>query len=38
MLPNPVYGSWEGALYEFEYGLSHTEKRERAYEKLKTME
>jgi acid phosphatase len=38
MLPNPVYGSWEGALYEFEYGLPHTEKLERQYEKLKTME
>ena len=38
MLPNPVYGSWEGALYEFEYGLPHTEKLKREYEKLKTME
>lgn len=38
MLPNPVYGSWEGALYEYEYGLPHTEKLKRDYEKLKTME
>ncbi len=38
ILPNPIYGSWEAALYEFEYGLPHAEKLKRAYEKLKTME
>ncbi len=38
ILPNPVYGSWEAALYEFEYGLPHTEKLKREYEKLETME
>ena len=38
MLPNPIYGSWEAALYEFEYGLPHSEKLKRAYERLKTME
>jgi acid phosphatase len=38
MLPNPIYGSWEGALYEYEYRLPHTEKLKREYEKLKTME
>jgi acid phosphatase len=38
MLPNPVYGSWEAALYEFEYGLPRAEKLKREYEKLKTME
>jgi 5'-nucleotidase (lipoprotein e(P4) family) len=38
MLPNPIYGSWEAALYEFEYGLPHAEKLKREYEKLKTME
>ena len=38
MLPNPVYGSWEAALYEFQYGLPHPEKLKRAYENLKTME
>ena len=38
ILPNPVYGSWEAGLYEFEYGLPHTEKLKREYEKLETME
>jgi len=38
MLPNPIYGSWEAALYEFEYGLPHSEKLKREYEKLKSME
>ena len=38
ILPNPVYGSWEAALYEFEYGLPRTEKLKREYEKLKTIE
>jgi acid phosphatase len=38
MLPNPVYGSWEAALYDFEYGLPHAEKLKRSYENLKTME
>jgi acid phosphatase len=38
MLPNPVYGSWEAALYGFEYGLPHSEKLKREYEKLETME
>lgn len=38
MLPNPIYGSWEATLYEFEYGLPHSEKLKREYEKLKTME
>ena len=38
IFPNPVYGSWEAALYEFEYGLPHTEKLKREYERLQTME
>ncbi len=38
ILPNPVYGSWEGALYGFEYGLPGAEKLKREYEKLRTME
>ena len=38
MLPNPIYGSWEAALYEFEYGLPNPEKLKREYEKLKTMQ
>lgn len=38
ILPNPVYGSWVAALYEFEYGLPHTEKLKGRYEKLETIE
>lgn len=38
ILPNPIYGSWEAALYGFEFGLPHPEKIKRTYEKLKTME
>jgi acid phosphatase len=38
IFPNPVYGSWEAALYEFEFGLSHTEKLRREYERLENME
>ena len=38
MLPNPIYGSWEAALYEFDYGLPPSEKLRRAYEKLRTIE
>jgi 5'-nucleotidase (lipoprotein e(P4) family) len=38
IFPNPVYGSWEAALYEFAYGLPHTEKLKREYESLQTME
>jgi acid phosphatase len=26
VLPNPQYGSWEGALYEYDFGLSREEK------------
>ncbi len=26
VLPNPMYGSWDGALIDFEYGLPETEK------------
>ena len=36
MLPNPQYGSWEGALFGFEYGLSDEEKLRIKYEKLQT--
>jgi len=38
VLPNPQYGSWEGALYEYEYGLSRAEKLERKREQLRTKE
>ncbi len=38
MLPNPAYGSWERALYDFDYELSPKQKRERKRENLKTGE
>jgi len=38
MVPNPIYGSWEAALYGFKYELPHFEKLKREYEKLKSME
>lgn len=34
VLPNPQYGSWEGALIGFEYGLERSEKRRRKLEAL----
>lgn len=34
MLPNPQYGSWEGALIGFEYGLSRAQKRRRKLQAL----
>jgi acid phosphatase len=36
VLPNPQYGSWEGALYEYDYGLSSEEKLRRKRERLRT--
>lgn len=38
MLPNPAYGSWERALYGFDYELSPEQKRERKRRNLKTGE
>jgi acid phosphatase len=38
MLPNPAYGSWERALYGFDYQLSPEQRRERKRENLKTGE
>ncbi len=38
MLPNPAYGSWERALYGFDYELSPEQRRERKRENLKTGE
>lgn len=38
MLPNPAYGSWERALYGFDYELSSEQKRERKRENLNTGE
>ena len=36
MLPNPAYGSWERALYDFDSSLSAEEKRDRKQARLKT--
>lgn len=36
VLPNPVYGSWEQALYDFEDGLSAKEIEQRKLNKLNT--
>jgi acid phosphatase len=38
ILPNPIYGSWEGALYDLDYKLSHREKLKREYERLKMLD
>ncbi|MEE9171217.1 MAG: HAD family acid phosphatase [bacterium] len=38
VLPNPMYGSWEGALYNFQYDLTDAQKQERKYRMLKTYE
>jgi acid phosphatase len=38
MLPNPIYGSWERALYDFEPDLSDREKARRITERLDTRE
>jgi acid phosphatase len=34
VLPNPQYGSWEAALYEFNYGLPYLEQLERKFRHL----
>jgi len=34
VLPNPQYGSWEGALYDFDYGLSPPRVLEEKHENL----
>lgn len=34
MLPNPQYGSWEAALYEFNYGLPYLDKLQRKFRHL----
>ena len=36
VLPNPQYGSWEGALYDYDYGLSRTETLRRKRRRLRT--
>lgn len=35
-LPNPQYGSWEGALFEFDYGLSPREQLRQKRSRLET--
>lgn len=34
VLPNPMYGDWEGALFNYDYGLSKEDKLKIKYEKL----
>jgi acid phosphatase len=36
LFPNPVYGPWERALYNYDTGLSKDEKIRRKYERLET--
>jgi 5'-nucleotidase (lipoprotein e(P4) family) len=36
MLPNPQYGSWEGAIFGFDYGLTYEERLRMKYKALKT--
>lgn len=36
VLPNPLYGSWEAALYGFDYGLHRSERLDRKYEQLRS--
>jgi acid phosphatase len=38
LLPNPIYGSWENATYEFDDDLLDAEKLEHKYEKLRPFE
>ncbi len=37
MVPNPTYGSWEGALYDFDYALSPDTVRTLKYRRLQTL-
>lgn len=34
MIPNPVYGDWEGALFDFDYSIPDEEELRRKYERL----
>lgn len=36
VLPNPQYGSWEGALFDYDYGLSPIEQLRRKHDRLET--
>jgi predicted secreted acid phosphatase len=31
LLPNPIYGTWEQSLYDFDYQLSYSDKVKRKY-------
>jgi predicted secreted acid phosphatase len=35
ILPNPMYGEWEGSIYSFNYGASQTDKSEMRRASLK---
>jgi 5'-nucleotidase (lipoprotein e(P4) family) len=35
MIPNPMYGDWEGAVYDYNYGVSDTEKADKRRNALK---
>ncbi len=37
ILPNPMYGTWEGALYGYEQSLSHADQLRRKRERLRSM-
>ncbi len=37
MLPNPQYGSWEGALFDFDYSLTPDSVRAAKYRQLRTL-
>lgn len=34
LLPNPMFGSWEGAIYGFDYGLPHAQRLDRLIRRL----
>ncbi|WP_425448099.1 5'-nucleotidase, lipoprotein e(P4) family [Dethiothermospora halolimnae] len=36
VLPNPMYGEWEGALYDYEWGISNEEKSQKRKAPLNT--
>ena len=36
LFPNPIYGTWEQSLYDFDYGLSYSDKVKRKYHYLNT--
>ncbi len=38
VLPNPIYGEWEGALYDYNYRLTDSEKDQRRKQALRSFE